>query len=411
MHLFINISSLVTNEGLVSKNKFSKIDTLDLGILSNAWLAVKEGMVEDYGQGPIPKSYLKYAVTDLGQSLVLPGLVDSHAHPVFAGSRANEFTARLAGESYQQIAARGGGIASTIKATRAATRDELCHKTRENLKSIQAHGVTTIECKTGYGQSPQTELLQLEILTELQAELPLNIVRTYLGLHAKPQEIASTEEFVQLMTTPLKQIAQKNLADFVDAFVEEGYFNVPTCENYFNEAKESGLGIRIHADEFADAGAAAAAARWRAASADHLEECSEEGALAMATAGTIATLLPGTSLYTKIPYANASLFQKAGVPVAIATDFNPGSCRFHSLPFCCALGALNCGLTPAEAIAAVTWIPAKSLNLSDKCGALSRGYPADFLVHKAGDISHWLADFGQTLPEQIYRHGELNVLN
>ena len=404
--IFTNIAALVTMAGAVRQNKRSGFTEDDLGVITDAWLAVGDGRIAAYGAGSPPDEYQSWPETDLSGHMVLPGLVDSHTHPIFAGARFDEFAMRLNGKSYQQIAADGGGIQSTIASTRQASRAELRDNTLKNLAKIGRSGVTTIECKTGYGQSPASELEQLAILQELKASQPLQLKATYLGLHAQPPASGSKKEFIAAMTAVLPTIKSEGLADFVDAFVENGYFSVQDCESYFAAAKELGLSIRIHADEFADSGAAAAAARWGALSADHLEECSPEGAAAMATAGTVATLLPGTSLFTKIPYAKASLFREAGVGIAVATDFNPGSCLFHNLPFCCSIAAIHCGLSAAEAIAAVTWVPAQSLGLQSDTGALTPGFRADFLVHSAAGIAEWLADCGQTPPAAVYFAGQ-----
>ncbi len=402
-----NIAELVTNRPLAEEKRAVRIARSDLGIVQNAWLAIEQGQVKEVGAGPVPKIFSSWKQFDACHALVLPGLIDAHTHPIFAGSRAHEFAMKLDGKTYQEIAAEGGGIASTVKATRNASNMELLELTRARLTRFLSWGVTTVEAKSGYGLSVKEELRLLELLKELKDELPVTISVTCLALHALSPEHRSFKEYSdEIGRELLPEISRRKLAEWVDVFIEKGYFQVKDVDQFMEQAKSLGLGIRIHADEFSDAGAAAAAGRWNAASADHLECASEAGIAAMAKSGVTAILLPGTSLYSKIPYVSAKPFTNAGCPIALATDFNPGSCVIDNLPFIATVGAIHCGLSLAEAVAGVTYVPAYSLNLHSKKGALAPGFDADLVFSPLKSVEDWLSDIGRTPPKQVWIRGE-----
>ncbi len=400
--LLQNIGDLVTLEPLALTGRTTRIKDSDLGRLRGAWLAAENGKVLATGTGPVPAAYSKLRKVDAGGKLVMPGLVDAHTHLVFAGSRADEFNQRLNGATYQQIADAGGGIQSTMKATRAAPDAELIRSAEERLARMLAFGVTTVEAKTGYGLSVTEELRLLEVLQKVKSQAKQHISVTCLALHAKSPDHPDLRSYVgHCVAELLPAIAKRQLADAVDAFVEKGYFSVDDVEPYCLKAKELGLAVRLHADEFSDAGAAAAAARLGAASADHLQFASDAALPLMAEHRVTAIVLPGTSLYTKIPFTNARRFADAGVPVAVASDFNPGSCLLDNLPFLATVAAVQCGLRPAETVAAVTYVPATSLGLGRRKGALAVGFDADLQIHQLATIEEWLADAGRTLPRSV----------
>lgn len=403
--LVSNIGELVAGKPF-SRHSFRRPKADDLNILNDAWLLFDNGKITGIGDGkqqPDLSSY-RYEIDAKG-GLVLPGLIDSHTHLLFDGNRSNEFADRLSGLTYTEIAERGGGIAATINPTRACSPERMANLVRERIAGIQRWGVTTLETKTGYGLTPKTEIAQLELLQNLRPEITVELVTTCLSLHSVPPEFSSARKYADAMSELLAEISERRLAEFVDAFIENGYFSVADCEDYMAKAKNLGLGIRIHADEFSDAGAAQASGRWQARSADHLQFASEFGIRAMGEAQTVATLLPGTSIYTKIPYTQASKFLDY-CPVAVASDFNPGSCRIFNLPFLASLAAVHCGLSPAEAICGVTSVAALSVDREDRKGVLHPGFDADFLIHPAGDHRTWLADFGQTQPSKVFYRGE-----
>ncbi len=401
-----NIGQLVTMERLVKEQRHIKIASDDLSIIKDAWLYVEQGKVSAYGQGEAPREFLDAEVVDARGGMVTPGLVDAHTHPIFGGDRTHEFAARLSGKTYQDIAKAGGGIKYSIRTTREAFSSDLLERCLNWLEVFLSHGVTTVETKTGYGQTAREEIRALEILAEARRQTPQTLSVTCLGLHDIPPEFSSKESFVQHMTEELlPEVAKRRLCDWVDAFVENGYFSVEDVKPYFDKAKALGLPIRMHADEFQTSGAAEAAAAYGAASADHMQKASDEGISALAKAGGVAVMLPGTSFYTKIAYADASRFRDRDCPIAVASDFNPGSCYLTNLPMVASLAALYCGLSPYEAFVGVTWNGAKALRLHESKGALSLGYDADFVIHKLNSIEQWIADFGQTKPKKVYCRG------
>lgn len=401
-----NIGELVTMAPLAKERRATGIRAADLGVLSGpAWLAVEHGKVTGYGQG-VPPVTKGTRHVDVQSGLVMPGLVDAHTHPVFAGSRAKEFARRLDGATYQEIAQEGGGIRYTMTATRTASDAGLRALLDARLARFLTLGVTTVEAKTGYGLSVAEELRLLKVLNAAKKSAPLHVSVTCLALHAASPEHPDLASYIRACTTELlPEIARAKLADAVDAFIEAGYFSVADAAPYVLRAKELGLAVRLHADEFTDAGGASAAAEWGALSADHLQFASAKGVERMATAGVTAVLLPGTSLYTKIPFADAKRFTRSGCAVALATDYNPGSCLADNLAMIATVGAVQCGLTGPEAIAAVTYSAAKSLGLETQKGALAVGHDADFLVSPLANMQEWIADLGRTPPREVWTRG------
>lgn len=396
------IGELISCQPLAAAKRFTAIAERDLGRVQNAWLAIEAGRVLESGSGEPPARYRNWPALDAGGALVTPGLVDSHTHPIFGGDRTAEFAARLNGMSYQEIAARGGGIKSTIAATRAASDADLAASTRQRLDLFLSWGVTTLEAKSGYGQSVAEELRLLRILNKLAAEGPQTLSLTCLALHDVPRDCSSQEDFIRAMRDELlPQVATEKLADWVDAFVEEGYFSVAATRPLIERAQELGFGVRLHADEFAPSGAAEAAAAWGAASADHLQKASDTGISAMAQAGTVAVLLPGTSLYTRLSYTEARRFRERNCPIAVGSDFNPGSCYLPNLPMAASLAALYAGLSLAETLVAVTWNGARALRLEARKGALAPAYDADLIIHSCRTLEQWVADFGQNKPREV----------
>ncbi len=409
-----NIGSLVTFHSLAQEKRGSHVQEKDLGIVHNAWFFCEDGKIKSFGQSSPPRDLVQKAKhsLDAKRGLVLPGLVDSHTHSLFGGSRHHEFAQRLNGLSYQKIAEAGGGIRSTLKATRASSDEELISKTLAYCQKFLRYGVTTVEIKSGYGLSVPEELRISRLLKRVQAQCPSHLVLTCLALHDFSPEYKNPEDYVHdLIEQVLPVLVKENLVDFVDAFVESGYYTAAQVEPFMMAAKKAGLGLRLHADEFSACQGAQSAARWGAASADHLQLAGEAGAKALAAAGTVATLLPGTSLYTGIPFTDARPFLDAGCAVAIATDFNPGSSFFDKLPQLATLGAVHCKLKTWQAIAAVTYVPALSLGRGASKGALAQGFDADFSVHTMSDIEEWLADMGQTAPREVWLSGKKQTFN
>ena len=407
--LITNIGELITLEPLAKEKRFIDIKEKDLGRLKNAWLYIEKGKVKDFGQGEVAKAYLNQNPKriDAASGLVMPGLVDCHTHPVYGGNRAQEFARRLAGATYKEIAAEGGGIAYTVAQTRDSDDSQLLEKCLSSLKSFLKHGVTTVEVKSGYGLTVKDELRLLRVLKEAQNHTPQTLSTTLLALHAIPKEAPSKQAFIKDMTENLLPIvAREKLADWVDAFIEEGYFSREDALEHLKAAKKLGLSVRLHADEFTNQKGGVYAASLGAASADHLEYTDEESIAAMAKASVVAVLLPGTSLYTKIPYTKAAPFLQGGCPIALATDYNPGSCQVKNLAFTATIGALHCGLDLPHAVAAVTYVAARALRLENKKGALAPSFDGDVLIYKLSSIEEWLSGLGQKDPHTILINGQ-----
>ena len=323
-----------------------------------------------------------------GGGVITPGLIDCHTHLVFAGHRAAEFEQRLEGVSYADIAAAGGGILSTIRAVRAASEDELVAQTRPRLEALIADGVTTVEIKSGYGLSLEDELEMLRAARCLGRELPVRVLTTFLGAHAVPPEFAGRPDAYidEICERMLPAVAEAGLADAVDVFCEHIAFSPAQCERMFETATRLGLPVKIHAEQLSNQHGTALAARFKALSADHLEWLDEAGVAAMAESGMVATLLPGAFLTlkeTRLPPIQA--LRQAGVPMAVATDGNPGSSPIFQLTLMLNLACTLFGLTPTEALQGVTRHAARALGLQGQLGELAEGQTADFCLWRIDD--------------------------
>ena len=323
--------------------------------------------------------------------VVMPGFVDAHTHPVFAGTRENEFEMRSLGLTYQEIAQAGGGIRATVRKTREASEAELFEASLPRIKWFLDHGTTTIEAKSGYGLTPDDELKILRVIRRLDAETPLDLVPTFLGAHEIPDEYRgsadSREDYIELVTSVmLPQVASQGLAKFADVFCEAGVFTVDESRRVLSRAKELGLGIRIHADQLSSSGGALLAAQMAASTADHLEWVEDVGIEALMRAGVSAVLLPGAVFslgLTRYPPARAMV--EAGLPIVIATDFNPGSSPTPSMQMVLSIACTQMRLTPSEAITASTINAAYSVNRGSSVGSIEVGKEADLVVFNCSD--------------------------
>ena len=323
---------------------------------------------------------------DGGGALITPGLIDCHTHLVYAGDRAREFELRLNGASYEQIARSGGGIASTVRDTRAASPEALQAQSLVRLQALMAQGVTTVEIKSGYGLALESERQMLQVARALGRELPVSVCTTFLGAHAVPPEFAGrSDDYVDAVLAMLAQLHAEGLVDAVDAFCEGIGFSPAQTRRVFAAAQALGLSVKLHAEQLSDSGGAALAAGFGALSCDHLEWLSEEGAAAMAAAGTVAVLLPGAFYFlreTRLP--PLALLRQHGVPMAIATDCNPGSSPCSSLLLMLNMACTLFRMTPEEALAGVTRHAARALGLSDR-GVIAPGMRADLVLW---DVRH-----------------------
>jgi imidazolonepropionase len=366
----------------------------DLGRVADAALAWDDaGRVRWVGPASeLPADFRDTPHIDAGGALVIPGLVDCHTHLAFAGWRADEFVERCRGATYAEIASRGGGILGTVRLTRAASEEELLYRCRGFLAAMLRRGVTTVECKSGYGLTVDDELKLLRVYRRLRDEYTGTIVSTFLGAHTIPPEYRSDRAgYVRMVCEEMiPQVAAEKLATFCDVFVETGAFTTDEARTIFAAAKAHGLRSQLHADQLADGGGAALAAEVGAISADHLEYANDDGLKAMAATGVVAVALPLASLYLRQPSLDARRCLAAGLTVAVATDFNPGSAPCYDLPLCLTLACTMNRLTPAEALRAATINAARAIGVENEVGSLEPGKRADFVLLDAGGVEQWL---------------------
>ena len=368
----------------------------DAGLIDSAALVFEGNKIAWVGSElDLPEHFSGHDSIDCGQRLVTPGLIDCHTHLCFGGWRENEFELRLQGRSYQEIAAAGGGIRSTVAATRSSPAAQLAGKALRCLEGVLDLGVTTLECKSGYGLEKQTELKQLEVYRQLDGQQPVDLIPTFLGAHMVPDEYQDRrQEYVRLLCDDLiPTVSDQQLARFCDIFVEEGAFNLAEAGKILAAAKRAGLGLKVHADQLSHGGGAQLAADFGAVSAEHLEYASEEGIEALAKAGTVAVSLPLASLYLRERYLPARKMLEAGVKVAVATDFNPGSAPSYHLPLAMTLACINQHMTPQEVLMGATTVAARAIGTENRIGSLLPGFDADIAVFEASSVNHWLYHF------------------
>lgn len=350
-------------------------------------------------------------VIDARGKIVMPGLVDCHTHLVHGGTREHELNMRLAGRSYMDIMNAGGGIHYTTTKTREASFDDLYDKTVQHLNEFLRHGVTTVEAKSGYGLDLENEMKQLEVVKKLQAEHVVDIVSTFMGAHAVPKEFKGNEdEFVKIIIEQMiPKVAELELAEFNDVFCEKGVFTPAQSRLILEAGKAYGLTPKIHADEIEPYEGAELAAEVGAISAEHLLVASDEGIAAMAKAGTIAVLLPGTAFFLRAPYARGRLMVDSGVPVAISTDFNPGSSPTISLPFIQNLACMNMGMTMEEVLCATTINAAHAIKRADQVGTLEKGKQADVLILDVPNYKQLQYFYGMNHTDTVIKAGNVVV--
>ena len=368
----------------------------EIHAIADAALVWEGGTIRWVGpRRELPVAYWNAVRIDAQGSTVVPGLVDCHTHLAFGGWRADEFTQRIEGATYADIARAGGGIAKTVRQTREAGSDALLRRARGFVREMAALGVTTIECKSGYGLDREPELELLRVYRRLADVEPVAIVPTLLGAHVVPPEYRDRREaYVAMLVDELiPAVAAERLATACDVFVEETAFTIDEARRILLAGRAAGLAPRLHADQLTSSGGAELAAEVGALSADHLEHISERGIAAMAERGVVAVSLPIASLYLNQPPMPARRLIAAGVPVAVATDFNPGSAPSYHLPLAMTLACTLQRMTPAEALKGATFYAAKALGLERRVGSLERGKAADFALIEAPDVQHWLYHF------------------
>ena len=408
-----NIGKLVTMQGSSSfrvKEEMNKIN-----IIENAYIAVKNGKILAIGVGDEFGNLCgeDTKIHDAEGLLVTPGLIDSHTHLIHGGSRENEFSMKLNGVPYIEILNNGGGILSTVKATKEASEEELYKKAKKSLDRMLEFGVTTVEEKSGYGLELNTEIKQLEVARALDKNHPVDLVHTFLGAHAVPEEYKENHKayidiLVDVMMPKIKDIG---LAEFCDVFCEEGVFTIEESEYILQKAKEIGYKLKIHADEIESLGGAELAAKLGCVSADHLMAASDEGIKMMAENNVVANILPATSFNLNKNYADCRKMIDMGAIVSLSSDYNPGSCPSENLQLVMQLGCLHLKMTPNEVLTAVTINAAYAIDRADKIGSIEVGKNADFVVFDARNVEYLMYHFGINHTKKVYKNGNLVVDN
>lgn len=399
--LIRNIGLLATPEGFCARRGPAQGQ---LRLLKNAWVLAEDGIITAVGQGEPPCGAEQ--IIDAEGRLATPGLADAHTHLIFGGWRQDELADKLHGVPYLDILARGGGILSTVRATRAATEGELLEKGRRALLEMQRFGVTACEAKSGYGLETETELRQLRVIRQLGQECAMDLAPTLLGAHALPPEYqADREGYLRLLCEEMiPRAAAEGLARFCDVFCEEGVFTAEEARRILLAGKAHGLLPKLHADEIHPIGGSQLAGELGAVSAEHLIVCPEEGMDSMARGGVIACLLPCTSLYLGARFAPARRLVEKGVAIAIATDFNPGSCPCLNLQLAMSLGCLYYRLTPEEVLTAVTLNGAAAMGLAGRLGSVEPGKQCDLALWDAPDLNYLCYRMGSNLCTSVIKN-------
>lgn len=408
-----NIGKLVTMQGssyFRVKEEMNKIN-----IIENAYIAVKNGKILAIGVGDEFGNLCgeDTKIHDAEGLLVTPGLIDSHTHLIHGGSRENEFSMKLNGVPYIEILNSGGGILSTVKATKEASEEELYKKAKKSLDRMLEFGVTTVEEKSGYGLELNTEIKQLEVARALDKNHPVDLVHTFLGAHAVPEEYKENHKaYIDILVdVMMPKIKDMGLAEFCDVFCEEGVFTIEESEYILQKAKEIGYKLKIHADEIESLGGAELAAKLGCVSADHLMAASDEGIKMMAENNVVANILPATSFNLNKNYADCRKMIDMGAIVSLSSDYNPGSCPSENLQLVMQLGCLHLKMTPNEVLTAVTINAAYAIDRVDKIGSIEVGKNADFVVFDARNVEYLMYHFGINHTKKVYKNGNLVVDN
>ena len=379
----------------------------DLHIVPATAVGMRDGIITEICSAAEVNAADYDKVLDAAGCCVLPGFIDSHTHFVFAGYRVDEYELRMRGDSYMEIMQHGGGIINSVKATRAATLDELVELGRERLRSMAAYGVTTVEGKSGYGLDTATELKQLQAMAELNMQQPIEIVPTFMGAHAVPTEYTgNTYGYVQYIIDEMLPVCS-SLAEYCDVFCERNVFDVEQTRAILNAARQYKLAAKLHADEIVCLGGAQLAAETGAHSADHLLNASDTGIAALRAAGCVCTLLPATAFSLREHYARARHMIESGCCVALATDFNPGSCCTGSVPLVMALAAVNMNMSAAEIVTAFTINAARAVGREKLIGSIEIGKQADLVLLKYPSYKYLTYRLAENCVAATIKRGQL----
>ena len=394
--LISNIGSLITISQKTDARGNVQESMNELSIIHDAAMIFTDTFEWIGTSSEIPTEYIIDQVIDANGRAIIPGFVDSHTHCVFAGNRSNEFARRLRGITYQQIASEGGGILSTVSAVRKASIEELAEKGIELAWKAIEYGTTTIEMKSGYGLSQESEIALIKAIEIVKNEVPIRIFSTFMGAHDFPPEYAHNRSaYIDLIINEmLPAIKELNVVDFCDVFTDTGYYSIEDSRRILQKAMELGFSCKVHADELSSFGAAEMAGELKVVSADHLLYCSEAGMDAIKQGGTIATLLPGTAYTLRLPYAPARRMIDRGLIVALATDCNPGSCYTPNMQTILSLACMNMGMSIEEALTSATLHGAYALGAEQYCGSIEIGKSADINILDTSSYSDMVYHFG-----------------
>jgi len=408
-HLFINIESLlqVREPGgkILKGESMSNLPKIDM-----AFLRVKEDKIIDYGSMSSAPDLITAEIIDCSGKFILPTWVDSHTHLVYSGHRENEFTDRIEGLSYEDIAQKGGGILNSAKKLQATSFEKLYAETEVRLKEIMQLGTGAVEIKSGYGLTADAELKMLKVIKTLKNNYTLPIKATFLAAHAVPKEYKDKKKtyVAMVIDTILPKVAKKGLADYIDVFCEKGYFDLKDTERLIKAGQKHNLKVKIHVNQFNSFGGVKLASRLGALTVDHLEELTEDDVLALREGKTIPVALPGCSFFLEIPYTPGRQIIDNNLPLVLASDFNPGSSPSGNMNFIVALACIKMKLTPEEAINAATFNASFALDLQDKIGSITRGKLANFIITKKIPSYRTLPyAFGSNCIESVWISGQL----
>ena len=386
----------------------------DFEIIKDGVLAAYDGEIVFVGKSTELDSKVEIVddaeIIDASEKIITPGFVDSHTHPIFGDTRENEFEMRISGKSYEEIALAGGGIRSSVRSLRDTSKEELVEKVLPRLDRFLEYGTTTIEAKSGYGLTIEDEIKSLEVIDELNQRHPLDLVPTFLGAHEVPDEYRSNKDgYIDLVINEMiPAVKERNLAEFCDIFCESHVFSVGDSRKILGAAKDSGFKLKIHADQLTRNGGTALAAELGATSADHLEYTDEKDWEKMLAHKVVPVLLPGAVFFLgKGKYAQASGMSRTGLPIAIATDFNPGTCMSESMPLMLTLACLKLKLTPTEALTAATYHAALAIDQGNLIGSLEVGKKADLVIWDVPNVSYIPYHFGVNLIKVVVKSGKI----
>jgi len=402
--VFINISKLYSLAGGVRIH-----DALnDCAIYENAYMRVCDGKIVDVGY-MCDLKIVDEVVIDLHNQIVIPGIVDAHSHLVFGGSRVNEYAMKIQGASYMDIYNAGGGIHSTVKATREASFEELYEQAKKHIYEMVACGVTTLEAKSGYGLNKETELKQLRVVKQLDKDLPIDIVSTFMPAHALPKGYTSYVYLDEMKDTVLPVVMEEKLAEYMDCFLEKGVFDCDESYHILKAGKEAGLKIKIHIDEIEDIGGTDVACALGATSVEHCMVTNGSSMDKLKDKGIVAVILPATSFNLCKEYANVSLMKEKGLIIALSNDFNPGSCPCTDSLWMARIASRGLRLTPNEVLSMMTINSAKAIDREDIIGSLECNKQADFVVMNCSSFDEVIANMMKNPITAVYKKGE-NIL-